>query len=136
MIAYRKKELRKELSATPEGTTAGFGTTIQRSSTLPILGSKNQAQQRLGSGFQKLRGWSALVEESTSSRQPAAISVSTPPSLSTEEIEVRARDDVESEIHLYLLHPTINVDMSACDIIAFWQVSCSQSCWQTRVNIL
>jgi hypothetical protein len=59
-----------------------------------------------------------------SSRQPRVAPASAPsPSLLIEEIEAHACDDVESEIHLYLLHPIVNTDMSACDIIAFWQVS-------------
>lgn len=57
-----------------------------------------------------------------------------PPSIM--EIEAQARQDVEAEIHLYLSHPNIAGHISACNVLAFWQVKttyvqstlCAHSC--------
>jgi hypothetical protein len=123
MVAYREKEIKKEiLTATSKPATSG---SIRRSSTMPAISSSNQAHKNLQSGFQKLRGWSALVTGSTSSQQPSAgtdlPTEKTPPSAA--EIRTRACEDVDRELHLYLSHPGVNEDVSACDLLAFWQVS-------------
>jgi hypothetical protein len=115
MVAYRRKELAKIHIA------ASAPTPRATAESVPATTPSSQAHQNLHSGFQKLRGWSTLVTGSALSQQQTSPNNSNPSS-STEEIEARACDDVDREIHLYLSHPVIGTDISACDILAFWQV--------------
>jgi hypothetical protein len=125
MVAYREKEIKKEicreLAVCSESMTSG---SVLSSASILGVPSSNQAHKNLQSGFHKLRGWSALVTGSASSQQPSrladfAVNKTSP---SADEISTHACEDVDRELHLYLSHPGVNNDVSACDLLAFWQV--------------
>ena len=119
-MAYRKKELHKQpdtSASTPAGNTPLFpGSGPPSSASLPDPGPSNLAQQKFHSGFQNLWSWSTKVSRSASGQQMTPSPDTGPLISSAQNIEARAQSDVEAELLMYLSHPRVSDDISACVI--------------------
>jgi hypothetical protein len=125
MVLFRVKELTKARAAAP--AAPAFTSAVQRSISMPHITSSARAQENITSGFHRLGNLSEMItsaagRSSSYTSAPAAEPTRARPP-STEEIDAQARRDVEAEIHLYLSHPNVTGHISACNVLAFWQVN-------------